>query len=261
MKKIWIKRVIVIFIVLIGTIYIVNIPVTIRQCVNYKCRNIEMPLYLKLLDFFDRHYNYKITVKRIINDSMSVAGEKKLTEKEKVLRIFKWTHENIKKTPEGYPIIDDHVWHIIIRSYGEHDQFSDVFTTLCNYIGVDAFFSLLYKENITVSLSPSLQRSNKGKIFNNSYISLSFVKINERWNVFDPYNGVYFKNTAGELASIEDIMNRNWLEENIDITKKSDVDYNIYLKNLLPIKEMGLERANIQSPLNRLRYEIKKWVD
>ena len=157
----------------------------------------------------------------------------------KVLKIFEWTHENIKNTPDGYPIIDDHVWHIIVRGYGQDDQSSDVFTTLCNYAGVDAFFSWVYSED------------------HRSRMPLSFVKVDSKWRVFDPYNGVSFKNKKGNLASIEDIINVDWVKEGVGGT---DVNYTIYLKNLSPIIEAGLKRANTQSPINRLKYEIKKWL-
>lgn len=232
MKKRWLKWTILFFLIFFGIIYALNIKVTTKQGINYHVSTIEIPLYLKVLDFFDRHYNYKWTVKRIIGGSK--------TDEEKVMKIFKWTYENIKKTPEGYPIIDDHVWHIMVRGYGVNDQSSDVFTTLCNYADVDGFFTLVYTED------------------RSSRMPLSLVNIEGHWNVFDPYNGVYFKNKKGQQASIEEIIKGDWVEEYIDRLNKSDVNYDIYLKNLSPIIETRLKRANIQSPLNRLRYEIRK---
>lgn len=235
MKNKWLKRVILIISISIGILYILNIKVTTQQGINYEVQTIEIPLYLKVLDFFDRHYNYKWTVERIIGDSR--------IEREKVFNIFGWTYKNIKKSPEGYPIMDDHVWHIIVRGYGVADQSSDVFTTLCNYAGVDAFFSMVYSED------------------RSSRIPLSFVKISEVWNVFDPYRGGYFKNREGSLASIEEIIKGNWLAESINKDKELDVNYAIYFKNISPIKEMELQRSNVQSPINRLRYEIKQWLN
>jgi hypothetical protein len=84
--------------------------------------------------------------------------------------------------------------------------------------------------------------------------------------VFDPYNGVYFNNKQGDLANIEEIIKGDWVKESIDTVmqsscaagKKSEIDYNSYLKNLSPITETGLKRANIQSPLKRLEYGIKE---
>ncbi|MEW6008508.1 MAG: transglutaminase domain-containing protein [Candidatus Omnitrophota bacterium] len=214
---------------------LLNIKVSTRQGINYEWHNISMPLYLKLIDFFDRHYNYQELVKRIIK------GKK--TDQERVLRLFEWTHENIKKVPYAFPIIDDHVWNIIVRGYGTNDQSSDVFTTLCNYAGIDAFFTFVQSEDFT------------------KRIPLSFVKLEKKWYVFDPYNGVYFKNKDQYFASIEQIKNGNWRRFFISEENRRDYDYSEYFKNLSSIGNIGLKRANIQSPLRRFMFEVKKLVN
>lgn len=235
---------ILLFVIVIFTclVLFLNLNVTTRQGINYQWHTIEVPLYLKVLDFFDRHYNYQWLVRRIIGNSK--------TDEEKVLRVFKWTYENIKKAPEGYPIIDDHVWHIIVRGYGVDDQSSDVFTTLCNYTGIEAFYNLVFTKD------------------RSSRIYLSFTKVDRGWVIFDPYRGIYFKNRQGDLADIEEIIKGDWVENNIDtvaqeptlLFKKSDFDYSVYLGNLTFIAGMGLKRGNIQSPIKRLKYEINKWL-
>lgn len=224
-------------ILLISAVIIsLNTKVTTRQGIDYQLSTVRIPLYLKLIDFFDRHYNYKELVRRIYN------GNDAKVDEEQIKKIFEWTYKNIRKVPEGFPVVDDHVWHIIIRGYGVNDQASDVFTTLCNYAGTDAFFCWI-------------------KATNQAHrIPLSFVKIKGRWNVFDPYNGNYFKNTKGDLAAIEEIIKGDWLIESIDSSNAPDVNYAQYLKNLIVIKDVNLTRANIQSPFNRLKFEIKKWL-
>jgi hypothetical protein len=194
-----------------------------------------MPLYLKILDFFDRHYNYKLLVKAIIQDTRD--------EREKAFKILQWTNENIRPVPEGMPIIDDHVWHIIVRGYGTHEQSQDVFTTLCNYAGMDAFFYRLYTKD------------------KSSRIPLSFVKIDKKWFIFDAYYGIYFKKGEATLASIEDISRGDWIAENIAGSNRSKVRYADYLQDLGTVeyeRYKRLARANIQSPLNRLYYQINK---
>jgi hypothetical protein len=221
-------------VVFTGIIMLFNINIITRQGVNYQWHTIGTPLYLKILDFFDRHYNYKELVRRIIKDAK--------TDKGQVMRIFEWTHKNIRKVPEGFPIIDDHVWHIIVRGYGTNDQSSDVFTALCNYAGIDAFYSWVYTKE------------------QDSRIPLSFVKLNKKWSVFDPYNGVYFKNNIGGLASVEDIVKGDWIVDEIGQLSKSNLDYTNYLTNLpVIISRVEFRRANIQSPINRLVWEIKRW--
>lgn len=211
-----------------GVFILLNLSVTTRQGVDYKLRSIRIPLYLKTLDFFDRYYNYRELVKRIVQGANN--------DEEKVMRIFSWTHNNIRKAPKELPVVDDHVWHIIIRGYGVKDQSQDVFTALCNIAGVKAFFSGIYAED------------------NSGTMILSFVKMKEKWYVFDAYNGVYFKDRNGRLA---DIGSKNdWLLAALDV--QPDIDYAPYLNNLPTIKDIGLSRSSTQSPLNRLLFEIKK---
>ncbi len=221
-------------------IALLNSTVVTRQGINFEVHTIELPLYLKILDFFDRHYNYRTLVKRIVG--------KTNTNEEKVSRIFAWTYKQIKPQPENLPVIDDHVWNIIIRGYGVEDQSSDVFTTLCNYAGIDAFYDLIFTQD------------------RNFCIPLSFVRIGNKWVTLDPHNGVYFQNRQGNMAGIEEILKGDWVENYIDTPleghnfagKKSYVNYAVYLKNLSPVTAIGLKRANIQSPLKRLQYEITK---
>ena len=231
MKRIF-RIFLIVAVALTAVIAMLNISVTTRQGVDFNVHTIRIPLYLKMLDFFDRHYNYKQLVKEIIKDERD--------EQKKVIKILSWVHSNIKKQPDSLPVIDDHVWHIIVRGYGIIDQSNDVFTTLCNYAGVDAFYALMYAQDRTQK------------------IPLSFVKVKGRWTIFDPYRGIYFKDKKDNLAEIKVIKSKDFIIENIG--KEASPDYKGYFNNLLTIKEIGLKRANIQSPLRRLMYEMSKWM-
>lgn len=212
---------------------ILNIEVTTRQGVNFEWHSIKLPLYLKILDFYDRHYNYMLLVKKMTSDSK--------TEEQKVMKIFEWTYANIKIKPQGYPVIDDHVWHIIVRGYGSDDQLQDVFTTLCNYTNLNAFFYDIYPEGAKVSKP------------------LSFVKLGDKWTIFDAYNGVYFLNGRGQIADINDLSRGDWKVVSI---KKNEIvdDYNRYFNKLNSVnfEKWRLSRGAIQSPLRRFIYFIKK---
>ena len=230
MKKKFLKLVfgtIVISLVII----LLNINVTTRQGVNFKVHTIKLPLYLKVLDFFARHYNYNILVAEIIG--------KAKTGEERALRIFLWTHQHIKPQPEELPVIDDHVWNIIIRGYGIDDQSADVFATLCNYAGLDAFFS---------------QISSQDK---EEAIVVSFVKIMGKWYVFDPGKGVYFVDAIGRMMDLEGMRAKNtWLVKNVGID--NNLAYARFFENLPLLKDVDLRRSNIQSPFRRLAFEVKK---
>ncbi|MDD5431452.1 MAG: hypothetical protein PHO70_00470 [Candidatus Omnitrophica bacterium] len=227
-----IKKIIIVILVF-GLIYaLFNTRLTTRQGVNFVVVTKEIPLYLKALDFFDRHYNYQELVKEIISGSCG--------ENERLLRIFEWTHKTIKMQPHELPIIDDHVWNIIVRGYGTKDQICDVFATLCTYVGLKSFFSEFKNDNSELFV-------------------LAFVKIRGQYRVFDPVNGIYLRNKIGEFATIENILNGDFVINAID--KKIPENYNDMIKKFLKSDKVDYKRSFIQSPLNRFIYEVKKWTN
>ncbi|PIQ89649.1 MAG: hypothetical protein COV72_02205 [Candidatus Omnitrophica bacterium CG11_big_fil_rev_8_21_14_0_20_42_13] len=218
-----------------GLFLVLNIKVTTRQGIDYKVSVIEIPLYLKILNFYDRHFNYKWLVERIIKD--------KPAEADKIMALFSWVNEHIKTQPRELPVIDDHVWHIIVRGYGEGDQPSDVFTTFCNYAGFDAFFYRLGNKDRT------------------RRITVSLVKIKDKWYVFEPRSGAYFIAKNGRFASIEEISAGNWQVRRLKEDSFDETDYGNYFSQIADIDSKSIHRfsrANIQSPLKRFIYGIKK---
>lgn len=214
---------------------LLNVNVSSKQGINYKWHTIKLPLYLKAMDFFDRHYNYAYLVKEIISGTRSG--------RERAERIFEWTCNNIRKTPEGFPVIDDHVWHTIVRGYGAEDQFSDVFTTLCNYAKLKAFYSKVYS------------RDRKEKLM------LSFVQIDGKWRMFDPYRGVYFLNKNRDFFDVNNDLPvaGNFLPVHIYGNSSMETDYFSYLDGFpMETSDVEFKRSGIQSPLRRLLFEIRK---
>lgn len=210
----------------------INVEVSTKRGVNYRLELVNMPLYLKVLDFFDRHYNYINLVKSI------TLGAK--DEEIRALRIFDWTCKNVRKIPEGFPIIDDHTWNIITRGYGTNDQCSDVFATLCNYAGLKALYHYVH--------------TNSGA----KKIPLAFVNIKGSWSVFYPYEGISFINSHGTTASIEDIKSGDWRMESRAPVKKEKFSFEDYIPDLSNPQYSGLDKASIQSPVKRFAYQIRK---
>jgi hypothetical protein len=226
----------IVFLLFLCSIALLNKKVTMLQGVDGKVLKITLPLYLKVLNFYDRHLNYKWLARQITGHLDT--GE------DKILRLFHWTHETIKPQPESLPVMDGHVWDVYIRGYGDSANFHDLFSTLCNYIGVDAFFTRFYARDT-------------------SSINLSIVRIKRGWVVFDPYNGIYFRNNTGDLATIEEINEQNWHIVKLSQTDISKANYEQYIVENLPrIKRLGssLIRANIQSPINRLKFQLHIWL-
>jgi len=211
-----------------------NLPASIQVGVDGHYRRIRMPLYVKWTQFLARHYEYERLSKEI------TAGCK--TDEEKALAILRWTRENIAVLPAGMPLHDDHILNIIIRGYAVKDQFQDVFTTLCAYSGIPAFYDRAYDNN------------HKSK-----YI-LSFVKLYGKWCAIDAYRGIYFMTKDDRIASVEDIVNDRSLVSGaeVDAIVARGIPYKEYYYNLEPVIKPVTLRADKQMPLQRILFELKK---
>ena len=110
-------------------------PATTRQGIDFRQRTILQPLYLKAMDFISRDGHYRLLAREIVQGAA--------TDEARALQIYAWTRDHIRPVPPGLPVVDDHIWHIIIRGYGTDDQVNDVFTTLCAYAGLSAFWDWL----------------------------------------------------------------------------------------------------------------------
>ena len=172
------RRTVLAALALAGILGIANIQVTTTQGVNFELSTHRIPLYVKSFEFLDRNTHYRQLASEI-------AGRG--TEAERVIAAFEWTRRNIRPTPDGWPIVDDHILHIIIRGHGTSDQRADVFAMLATYAGVPAFW-----------------RKVKGPAGGDGVI-LSFAWIDGRWIVMDVGNGFLFRNGRGELASAEEL--------------------------------------------------------
>ncbi len=232
------KRIIfVLFLLILAGYVAITSNVSIRQGVDGHIRRIEMPLYVKGIQFLARHYEYVR-----LADEITVSCK---TDEEKALAIFDWVDKNIgREIPEGTHIIDDHILNIIIRGYGPSDQVQDVFTTLCTYAKIPAFMYFAYAPD------------RKDRII------LSVASINKRYVLFDAYNGNIFRNSRSDLASIEDIMNDPDIVDAARSKPQIDgIPYKDFFYNLKPVDKLYLLRAEQQMPLKRLFFELKKLID
>lgn len=218
--------------------------------IDYEVIDYEIPLYLKLYNFYGRHLNYKFIVNNITKNSGS--------DLEKVLDISKWLNNNIKKIPKGVQVVDSHPLTILDRRLGAPDQFSDLLSVMLVYAGVNSFYL-----------------ANKGD-------ALTFFMLNESWSIIDPYYGVVFLNGRGKIASIQELKSNDWELSSFEfqpIDEKNfksifyDNFYNFnqlkeyYMKQffLIPTDKMinmnnSFEwggRSYIQSPLGRLKFILR----
>lgn len=218
---------------------ILNMETTTRQSINYQVWELKIPLYLKLSNFMDRHWNYHWLVKRIVQNRMD--------ENQKTKAIFRWTLEHIADQPSQLDIVDDHVWNIIVRGYGTEDQSTDVFATLCNYAGLKA---------VIISCDAP-----KGKV--PARIWLSAIYFNNSWRICDISRGIEFKNREGQWATVAEVLaGVGKAEHNTGSPHKgmAVLDYPSYFQALKTIdfdKLYRINRSTIQKPFARFLYFLR----
>jgi hypothetical protein len=198
--------------------------------VNYVVSEQTLPLWMKAAEFVDRDAS-------LANMAYVVLGG--IAEDEaKAAAALRWTLANVRNTPSGFPVIDDHVWHIVIRGYGEADQQADVFTTLLTYQGVRAYWAFI---------GPSPRE-----------IPLSYVWINGRWRVYDVRRGFVFRTATGELATPQDLAaDRSAVRA--AAAGAADLDeYLTMFDGYAPPQVPDVVHAEMQMPGRRLWYEARK---
>ena len=236
-KTLW--KAILLFICIIVLGWVLNIETSTRQGINFQVKDLKIPLYLKISNFLDRHYNYKWLVGRILDDQKG--------ESEKAKALFHWTISHIKKQPPELDVVDDHVWHIIVRGYGVPDQAADVFSTLSNYAGLKGVLLMRLK-------------GSEGSV--PGHISLSAVYFDGAWHLCDPYRHITFENRKGKWATINEIVSGDWEAKSyadLDDTKDS-LNYQNYFQSLDAIDFNALypvNRSALQDPVSRLLFYFR----
>lgn len=243
-------------ILLLLIVILLNKETTRTIAINYKVTEYNIPIHLKINDFFNRHFNYKYLVNKINPNSNNT--------KDFILNTTKWVNQNIKKIPEGVDVVDNHPLTIIYRRLGAQDQFNDILSVFLIYLDIDSFFI---------------------SKFDNINHPLTFFKVNNYWSILDPYYGIYFMNEKESFASIEELKTSNWQIVNLNSQMLSLKELkNTFPQNFISHEELkeyykkiftkipsSLQidntniferggRSYIQKPLNRVKFEIFKFI-
>jgi hypothetical protein len=225
------RRTCVVLAAVAAIIAIGNIPTTTKQGVNFVVSSHSLPLYAKTLDFLDRDSNYK----RLTAQVMGGAA----TDEAKVHAAFDWTAANIRPTPAGYPIVDDHTWHIIVRGYGQDDQQASVFVTLLAYVGVRAYW-------IFIGPRPEL--------------ALSLAQVDGSWRAADVTNHVIFRTPDGRLATAEELAADHALAARQGPATFRGLPYARYFDRFKAPDPPDLTHAEMQMAGKRLWFMTKRLV-
>jgi hypothetical protein len=217
----------------VAIVGIAFVPTETKQGVDFVVSTYRLPLYAKALDFVHRDSSYARLAARIVGRHESAEA--------RAQAVFDWTRANIHSQPAGLPVVDDHVWHIIVRGYGVDDQKSDVFTTLTMYAGVPAFLA---------GTADHLPR-----------LVLSYAWIDGHWRVFDVDNGIVFRHGNGTLASAGDIERTPALAAELGGPRVvRSIPYGDYFKGYRAPVAPDLLRPELQMLFPRVTHRVRRLV-
>lgn len=210
---------------------VASLPAHRKIGVNFVVTDHTLPLWIKAVDFIDRDLNLAQTARQVLAGTAS--------DEARSLAALDWTRAHVKDQPKGLPIIDDHVWHVVVRGYGEPDQQADVFTTLLVYEGVPAYWML-------IGTPPD-------------ELPLSYVRLGDQWRVFDVGRGIVFRTVTGALATPEDLVRDASLVERSARGHVEDVaGYLEYFRGYQAPQPPDVLRADLQMPGRRTLHEMKR---
>jgi hypothetical protein len=204
-----------------------------KQGVDYQVSARSVPFAIKTMEFLLRDAEYRRLAWEITRGLRN--------EEARAMAVLTWTREHIRPTPHGWPAVDDHIAHIIIRGYGADDQRADVFTTLSTYAGVPAFWKIV------------VAKQSGGKLV------LSFVRIDGQWTVWDVERGIVLRDGRGRLAGVEELVTNPALLGSDGLVVYRGQPYRQYITDgLASLTVPDTLRAEEQMPMRRLLAETRR---
>ena len=209
-------------------------PATTRQGVDFRVTAHAIPWHIKALEFYLRDAHYRRFAQEITQGCA--------TPEARALAIFQWTREHIRRTPVGWPVIDDHIDHIIIRGYGEDDQMADVFTTLTTYAGMPAFWKIVRARA------------------DDHVVVLSLARVDGHWTVWDVRRGFVCRNARGALADVNELRaDPTLVTATVGNATYARQPYRLYVEDALTTLTIpAMLRAHQQMPARRLFSEMQQ---
>lgn len=162
----------------LALLLIANLPTSTSVGGDFVVTTHQIPLYEKAIAFVDRD----IQLRRI--SGTAVAGS--ASEGDRVERLLRWAHDNVRPQPASLPVVDDHIWNIIVRGYGNADQAADVFATLAGYQGIPA--TLIFP-----------RRADGSPVY-----AVAYAYVGGGWRVYDVRGGFALRMPDGRLATVDE---------------------------------------------------------
>jgi hypothetical protein len=213
--------------VLLAVVLVGMIPTGSRQGIDGNLIVHRIPLWQKAANFYLRHVEFE----RWARDA--AGGE--ADPQRRVLRLMDWTVKQVQHRPPELPFVDDHISHIVLRHYGNAGQQAEVFTALTTYTG---------NEGRWWTFTPQDAKRR---------LTLSFVRSDDGWWVFDLWHETWFETPEGRIATVVDFQQPERL---IRHGRAPDMlegtPYLAYYRDLDPVLARSFSRARGQMPWPRL---------
>lgn len=158
---------------------IANLPTTTNVLIDFIPQQVTQPLYAKVIAFLDRDIQMRQLAARVVGDATAP--------EDRAERILHWTARNIRPTPSGMRVVDDHPYSVVVRGYGEPDQAANVLADLAAYSGIPG--ALVFS------------RATDGR----ALYAFAVLEIAGAPRVFDAREGRALRNRNGALASLDEL--------------------------------------------------------
>lgn len=205
-----------------------QIPTIGLEAVDDRMIVHRMPLWEKAAKFYIRHREFRQWAEE------AAGGE--TDPQRRVLRLLEWTRSQVKPIPQGQPLVDDHISHIVLRHYGNDGQLAEVFTALAAYTGNEGRWW-------EASSPPGAS----------ARAILCFIESGGKWWVLDVWNGGWFETESGQIATIEDFKHPERLRQRGYASELlGGAPYISYFQDIERVFMRSFSRARGQMPWHRL---------
>jgi len=148
----------------------------------------------------------------------------------------------VQPTPPGFPVVDDHVLHTIIRGYGTPDQQAEVLALLA----IDSGYP-------STGMHLQVPGSRAG-------IDITVVQLGTGLVICDVEHRLLFRNDTGHLARLETLLQHpEWIAASAGSLVVGGVPYVRHLETLRTTP-ISFSRMEAQRVWPRLRQMMFSWI-